>query len=585
MWRGLSLANKCLLLFGGAVVIIVVTALLVPWFRMIALIDLGQLEVSRQMVARWKASESGTTSRDPFRYQGPFPERIFSAQTSGTLEPAGVSARRIGIDQARREAEKDPFLKRALRALDATRGRADYQEASFSGGSREYFFAQAEFATGAKAAGVLTEGYDGGELRIESIILLQRRPVEATELVLFNAAFLLSAGSVILSCSLAVFYFLTHKVVLAPVRSLKETAERVRRGNLEIRSDITTGDEFEELSETFNSMLNDLETSHNQLRGINSALDVKLGELAQSNTALYEAAKLKGDFLANVSHELRTPLNSIIGFAELLLDIARADAAAGDSSPVVSKRIRYGENIVVAGRNLLGMINSLLEMAKIEAGRVELHPAPVNLKDAAETLLALIHPLAAKKGIAPKLEIGDDVPTIVTDPKKLQQIIFNFLSNAVKFTEPAERTGRAPLLTLRVERLIGGEGPVRAGAPAERVRISVIDNGPGISPEEQDRVFDKFHQVDASHTREHSGTGLGLAISKELAALLNGEIQLVSEVGRGSMFSLMLPLTLEVGSDEGAGSPERAGHGKATALGAGQDTFGREQPGVGGPNR
>ena len=129
---------------------------------------------------------------------------------------------------------------------------------------------------------------------------------------------------------------------------------------------------------------------------------------------------------------------------------------------------------------------------------------------------------------------------IETDAKKFQQVVFNFLSNAVKFIEPESRTGRPGLIVLRVERL-------RAATDhgQDRVRISVIDNGPGIPREDLDRIFDKFTQLDGGHTREHTGTGLGLAISKELAEILQGEIQVESEPGRGSMFSLILPLRID----------------------------------------
>ena len=203
--------------------------------------------------------------------------------------------------------------------------------------------------------------------------------------------------------------------------------------------------------------------------------------------------------------------------------------------------MRYLDNILTAGRNLLAMINTLLEMAKIEAGRVELTLERVSLHDTCRGLLGLIFPLAQQRGIELKLEVPEDIPLIVTDSKKFQQIVFNFLSNAVKFTEPAERTGRVPQIVLRAEKLVGSELLDSAVTPESRYRISVIDNGRGISPEDQARIFEKFVQADGGHTREHAGTGLGLAICKELATLLHGEIQVVSEVGRGSMFSVIIP--------------------------------------------
>jgi len=552
MWRGISLANKCLLLFGGAVVLIVLAALTVPWLRMMVLIDAGQLELSRQMVATWEglADRSDTddpsgwpTSGIPGAAAAPLAPRTPTVPwllpsldgAAGTEDRGGIVARTYTVAQAARGAAADPYVGRTLAHFREHPELLDLQESRWTGTTREYRYAKA-----------LRRPGDGGPV-LTGAIVLQRRSVEATRLLVLNTAFLLSAGTVVLILAMLVFYFITQKLILGPVRSLKETAERVREGNLAIRSDIRTGDEFEQLAETFNSMLTDLQSTQDRLRSINAALDLKLHELAESNAALFQAAKVKGEFLANVSHELRTPLNSIIGFAELLMETARQDAAEREGpEPRVSKRLRYLDNILTAGRGLLALINSLLEMARIEAGRVEVRVERMNLRDACEGLLGLIQPLADKRGVALTLEVGDDVPVVRTDVKKFQQIIFNFLSNAVKFAGPVERTGREPRITLRAERLV-----TSAPAGEGRVRVSVIDNGPGIPREEQARIFEKFYQLDGGHTREHTGTGLGLAISKELAEILQCEIQLVSEIGRGSMFSLIMPESLgEVGAGE-----------------------------------
>lgn len=514
MWRGISLANKCLLLFGGAVVLIVLLALSVPWLRMNALVDEGQLELSRQMVDTWAHvdAEQGTQTGLP---------------PAEGVEHAGIRALRLSVPEAQNRAAASPFLGRVLRTLEAEPERGDVQSASWTGLGREYRYARA---------------VRGPDKTLDGIILLERRPVEAVRLLAINTAYLLSAGFVVLGLAVLVFYLITHQIILSPVRTLKETAEKVRGGDLAIRSEIQTGDEFEELSATFNAMLGELSRNQDQLRAINSALDVKLNELAEANSALYEAARLKGEFLANVSHELRTPLNSIIGFAELLHEAAQAEVEAGDDSTRLAKRIRYLENITTSSRNLLDMINDLLEMARIEAGKAELNPATVNLTETCHGLLGLIAPLAERKGIELKLEAADDLPLLETDVKKFQQVIFNFLSNAVKFT-PAGVDGRAGRVTLRAERL-----PARGDGPEaqDRIRVSVIDTGPGIAPEDQQRLFQKFQQLDSGHTREHTGTGLGLAISKDLATILQGEIQVVSEVGRGSMFSLILPLKVDL---------------------------------------
>ncbi len=538
----MSLATKCLVLFGGATVLIVLAALTFPWFRMTSLIDQGQLELSRQMAATWDhldrqaaAAEVGNapavTPAEPGAEPTPStavgPE-LETPEFARPVERGGVVARRLSLDEATAMAESDRFIRRALRSLQSNPDRYDFQDSQWSGTSREYRYAMAERSARA------------GAPTLASLIVLERRSVEATRMLLFNTLYLVVAGAAVLVLALIVFYILTQKLVLEPVLSLERTAERVREGNLSTRATISTGDEFQQLADTFNSMLNDLQSSQDRLRGINAALDLKLNELTETNSVLYQTAKVKGEFLANVSHELRTPLNSIIGFAELLMEVAKADVAKGQETPALQKRMRYLDNILTAGRNLLSMINTLLEMAKIEAGRVELAVDMMNVRDVCEALAGLIYPLAERKQVAVKVEVADEVPLIRTDPKKFQQIVFNFLSNAVKFIEPIERTGRVPQITLRAERLV----PAAAG-DEERVRVSVIDNGPGIPTDEQDKIFDKFYQLNGGHTREHAGTGLGLAICKELATILHAQIQLVSEPGRGSMFSIIMPIAID----------------------------------------
>ena len=190
------------------------------------------------------------------------------------------------------------------------------------------------------------------------------------------------------------------------------------------------------------------------------------------------------------------------------------------------------------------MINELLTMARIDAGKVELHIQRLNVAETCEGLLALIRPLAEKKRLELALQLPTsdgrltsnpsmaDLPPIETDPQKLQQIVFNFLSNAVKFTPEGGK------VTLRADRLFPADGTAR-------VRFSVIDTGDGIPADKHEFIFQKFTQLDSGHTREQQGTGLGLAIAREFSELLQGEILLDSEVGRGSMFSIVVPLRMD----------------------------------------
>jgi signal transduction histidine kinase len=208
----------------------------------------------------------------------------------------------------------------------------------------------------------------------------------------------------------------------------------------------------------------------------------------------------------------------------------------------LAKRQRYLNNIVSAGRSLLEMIEDLLEMAKIEAGRVNIEPEAVDLNEVCDGLMGLVYPLAERKGITARLVVGERLPIIHTDPRKLQQILFNFLANAVKFTGTIGSDGRPGEVVLRAEKL-----PVADRDGIERVRISVMDNGPGIAPEDHESVFEKFRQLDSSHTRGHTGTGLGLAIAKEFAMLIQAEIHLESDIGEGAMFTLVVPVKLDDG--------------------------------------
>jgi signal transduction histidine kinase len=271
-----------------------------------------------------------------------------------------------------------------------------------------------------------------------------------------------------------------------------------------------------------NRMLDAAERAQLQLFAMNEALDLKIGELSEANVGLGESNRLKSEFLANVSHELRTPLNSIIGFADLLEEIARSEPAPDP------KRLRYIGNIQRSGRSLLDMINSLLDMAKIEAGRMEVTVAPASAADVVEGLQAIMRPLAVQKRIDLQARVADGLPKVETDAGKLQQILYNYLSNAIKFSP---EDGAVIVSVARAERN-GGEA----------VRISVTDHGPGIPEDMQETIFEKFRQVDASHTRRAGGTGLGLAICRELADLMGCSVGLVSASGKGSTFWVEVPV-------------------------------------------
>jgi signal transduction histidine kinase len=336
----------------------------------------------------------------------------------------------------------------------------------------------------------------------------------------WNATVTALAGASGAVLAILMFYLVSQRLVLRPVETLRKVAERVTSGDITAQSTIRSGDEFQDLSNAFNEMLAHLRRAQEEQATINRSLDVRLGELAEMNVGLYESNRLKTEFLANVSHELRTPLVSIIGFAELLRD-------AWDSPDTDRDRVvRYANNILTSGRSLLDIINDLLDLAKIEAGKLELHINDFSPAQLGTDLIDFVQPLANKRKQNIILEIADDLPRMQSDPGKIKQILYNLLSNAVKFT-PEEGT-----IALRIER-----------CDEARVQMIVSDTGPGIDDDLQEKIFEKFSQLDSSETREHAGTGLGLAITRELVTMLGGTIKLQSSLGHGSTFTVELPRT------------------------------------------
>ncbi|PHQ79781.1 MAG: hypothetical protein COB69_07255, partial [Phycisphaera sp.] len=366
-----------------------------------ALVGEAQNELSRQIVSAWEWTER---------------------ENPGGQASAAMGVVRIARDEALIAAEEDSDLARALAFFEEADAPTDHQWARWDGAARRYYYAKPEYIVSSPVIP-----------RLSSILILDRRSTEAAGQLAFNVVYLVGAGALVLAFAVLVFYFITSILILEPVRELRQTAELVVSGELGARSQIVTGDEFEELGNAFNAMLEHIQRSQDQLSSINTALDLKVGELANANVALFESAKLKGEFVANVSHELRTPLNSVIGFAELLMEIARAEANAGDDSTKHRKRVRYLENILTSSRNLLELIDSLLEMAKIQAGKSDIRVETIDIATICDALVSLIEPLARRKGIEIEIEIASGLPEIETDPRKLQQILFNFLANAVKF--------------------------------------------------------------------------------------------------------------------------------------------------------
>jgi signal transduction histidine kinase len=301
-------------------------------------------------------------------------------------------------------------------------------------------------------------------------------------------------------------------------------SDSISRGNSTLRADIHTGDEFEELAVAFNRMLRHLIDAQEELRHANVNLDAKVDELAQANMRLYEMNMLKSDFLATMSHELRTPLNSILGFSDVLGSINSLD----------EKQKRYVQNIQKSGRTLLEMINDVLDLAKIESGKMGTRLSEFRITQVVASQCDMARPLTERKNIDLEACVDPELPPMRQDQARVQQILNNLLSNAIKFTPEGGR------ITVSVHR-----------DESEFMVLTVADTGVGIAEEDQQAIFDKFRQGRTAMpsgdamTREFSGSGLGLSIVKELCKLLGGEVAVQSELGKGSTFTVRLPWTFE----------------------------------------
>src|SRR5205823_5318430 len=243
-----------------------------------------------------------------------------------------------------------------------------------------------------------------------------------------NRAVLISTALVTALLIMSGSYIIVRYVIVKPVKHLKEVSDAITASELNVRSEIQTGDEFEDLSHAFNRMLRNLVAMQDRLRKVNADLDRKVDELAQANLALFESNQLKSDFLATMSHELRTPLNSILGFSDVLLGEQLSD-----------KQQKWVKNIKSSGERLLALINDILDLAKIEARKMEVRIAELSIYDICEGMLTMFRPLAEKKNIDMRSNVDPGIPLLHQDAGKIQQILSNLLSNAVKFTPEGGR--------------------------------------------------------------------------------------------------------------------------------------------------
>lgn len=283
------------------------------------------------------------------------------------------------------------------------------------------------------------------------------------------------------------------------------------------------------------SLRNELRKTNEELRDLNIRLEDKViertRELEKANRELTKANQMKGRFISNMSHELRTPLNSILGFSEILLEKTFGD--------LNEKQLRHVSNIFASGKHLLQLVNNILDLAKIEAGKIDLSYEDFIVKDAVGEVVMIMHSLSAKKSIKVEIEIAPGVETFNADKVKFKQILYNLISNAIKFTPEGGSAG------IRINHVVNRDSMLPWALQGQDfMKVAVWDKGIGIKGEDKERIFEEFEQIDPSLSKNYQGTGLGLALTKRLIDLHGGQISVNSTYGQGSEFVFYLPSVL-----------------------------------------
>jgi signal transduction histidine kinase len=339
----------------------------------------------------------------------------------------------------------------------------------------------------------------------------------------------------LLPIAVVLIYIMVTRLVRRPVENLAEKAKKFAEGDMSVSADVKTEDEIGVLGKTFNYMVESVSSYSKRLQEeierkttlLNERTRL-LGLLERANRDLRELDRLKSTFLANMSHELRTPMNAIIGYTELLLD--RVDGPVNEEQDKSLKRVSTN------ARHLLQLINDVLDISKIEAGKVELEIKELDLRWLIDSVITTFETITKQKGLTITVKIDEGFPLIYGDEDRIKQILINLLSNAVKFTHQGGITISAKL----------SERGIKPGEPPIFTEVCVEDTGIGINEEDISRIFDKFVQVDLTTIRQYEGTGLGLSITRGLVSLHKGVIWVTSKSEEGSKFYFTLPLKKEI---------------------------------------
>ena len=355
---------------------------------------------------------------------------------------------------------------------------------------------------------------------------LSLKRVNATIMNIYRNIALLT-GLVILA-GIGVTVFLV-RVIGGPIKQLAEAARRVAEGELRSHVGIKSRDEIGDLADSFNQMADSVQQREGELRDhadeldrLNRQLVLRQQDLREINDQLAAASHHKSQFLAKMSHELRTPMNAILGFSGIMANKSLGNDLSSE------ERKEFLGNIITSGRHLLDLINEILDLSKIEAGKETLMFERFSVPEVLEAARQMVEPAAHEKHITIEVTIDPRVSAWTADALKFKRILNNLLSNAIKFTPE------------------GGSVRLRAAATDDGAEFSVTDSGIGIRPEDRERIFQEFEQVEMSAERHYEGTGLGLTLAKMLVELHGGRIWLESEVGKGSTFAFVLPLRAPV---------------------------------------
>jgi signal transduction histidine kinase len=383
---------------------------------------------------------------------------------------------------------------------------------------------------------VVRDGEPIGEVEVE----IDTGQMEQA-LLSHSRAFLLTT-LVQLVLSLFIISLILRWRVVRPLRRLVRQSERLARRELDEPFVWSHRDELGLLGTSF-------EATRQSLRALFDTLHETNQELIRLNRGLEAAVAARSAFLANMSHELRTPLNSIIGFSGVLR--RKLEGKVDD------RQLGFVENIYNSGERLLRLIDDVLDLARIETGRMRLIPAKIDLVAEVEGIRGLIQSAAVPKNIQVELDLEDDLPQITTDPGKFKQILYHLMSNAVKFSSQGS--------DVRVQmRKVEADDPLFS---CEGVRVDVVDHGIGIPAEDRETIFDEFRQLDPSPGRRYEGTGLGLALVKKLLEIQGGQIMVESEAGHGSTFTAFLPIEPPEQPVRAYAQPEKEnGPGRARAV-------------------